>query len=875
MSRLLLSGLALTLCGFDWGGRLGRLRSDLSNPDTEVRASAVRELRAHPAGDVADLVLAALEDVELRVRLDAALTAGRLRLEPAVPILSTWLESDDDEVRAVAAEALGLLDASRGPESRMHPEIGVALVRSLSDPRASVRSAAIAALALRHRDPGAASAVVRALDDPDGSVRAAAAQALSELGSEALEDGRAPGANIVVALSSHASDEASEVRVAIAASLGALGDARGATALRRLLGDPLAEVRLVAALGLGRLRIDDAATELAALSRATSSGEEREVAQAAVAALGRLRGEASFLALADAGASASSEIASTATAALEERLRLEPEPTRALLVATLQSPEAPRATWVVAMLARGAVRGLPDAAAPIAGLAAGGRAAPEVALLALGHAGGDAALRYLLVALEDAQREGTSLDGALLGLTAYFDLEGPDGRATEPLLAALQRSLSEDEGRDEETDRARLVTLLGRTASSRSASVLLRVLATDGDPRVLRESLVALSLLDLSLLDGDQLRALGVEAIPEIERALRHRVAQVRMAAARALGALGDRPALDRALIDLTDEPRLDRGAILSGVAHLCRRLALTEDDARRIAHTLGQRLLDEDPTLADLALDALASWGSAAALDEILGALDHADASRIPTLLSALGRFADPRAHARLESEVRARLAPESREIEALRAAVLVLGEHGTAADAQLLFTHWEHLSWPASAAASFSLARLARRGELSSTEAPLFVPLFCALGASHDPIVRANVAVSLAALGGTCDAISPERWMERPHAPVVRAAAARWLTAIDPDAERGMARCLDDLPPPSVHAACSAPALRGLLDTPLEITASAGGALARDREVALVLGDGSIALARTDANAHFALPHAPEGALWLEEPSSLPLEP
>lgn len=843
---LLVCSLACaSLVGFDWVARRGRLARELESPDPSARGAAVRELAAHPAADVEPWILTALEDDDPQVRADAAWASGRLRLLAAVPTLLVWLASQDEEVRAVAARALGPLE---------EPTITEALVRAVGDARASVRMAAIEGLEARPLDDAAGalrtSALIAALGDSDASVREAAAGALAV--------GVSEGAAALFALSSAAGDDAPEVRAAVARSLGALGDQRAGSTLRRLLGDPSADVRTAAALALGRLRYGGATPELAALTLALASAEEREVASAAIAALGQVPGAEAFAALAAAAQRAGSgALATTARAALQERLRWNEAECRAELIEALRLGEPSQVQWITAMLASDLVRGLPEASPALLELMAAGRVPEEQALRALGLTGGDLALGALLVALEDAQRAGAPLDAPLDGLTSYFEIEGADGRASDPLLACLERAR-------EPAERERLIALLGATRSVRSAPLLLRELSRTTSPTTERALLRAIALLPEGAVPTAEIEAL--------ERSLRSHHPEVRLAAADAVSAHGDLDSLRRLLGALEREASVDRLAGLRTLADLARRLDPEEATAADVASALCRRVASDDAGLADAAIDALARWNAPRALEALLQARAAGlGETRMARVIGALGRFEAPRARQVLRAIVRDALGDQARgpHGEVLRAAVLAIGEHGDASDGGWLLDHFGALRWPASASASFSLARMARRQVLDAAQSEGL----CRLGEQHDPIVRANVAVALASLGARCARLSPDAWLERPHASIVRGAAARWASALG---DRGaLRRCLDRLPPPSVSRACAEPALGPLTDT-LELRAlGIDGAALPDAEVALILADGTVALLRTDANANVSLPHAPVGAAMLEAPQNLPLEP
>lgn len=157
-------------------------------------------------------------------------------------------------------------------------------------------------------------------------------------------------------------DERTEIRAAAATSLGLIGDAVSAPSLGEALNDPAPEVRYAAALALGRLPAEGAATRL---TRAMRSDPSWWVRYAAVLALGRVK--KGFVA-----------------GALEESLRVEPKwQIRMLAVRSLQDVGGPRAAGAVASALRDKDSGVRTAAA-----------------MALGEIGDDSHLERLNAALK-------------------------------------------------------------------------------------------------------------------------------------------------------------------------------------------------------------------------------------------------------------------------------------------------------------------------------------------------------------------------------------------------------------------------------------------------------------------------------------------
>ena len=154
-----------------------------------------------------------------------------------------------------------------------------------------------------------------------------------------------------------------------------------------------------------------------------------------------------------------------------------------------------------------------------------------------------------------------------------------------------------------------------------------------------------------------------------------------------------------------------------------------------------------------------------------------------------------------------------------------------------------------------------------------------------SRDPWIRANLAIALAALGaGACaDGPDPLRWIDPPHAGVVRAATARWLAAGVAagtiDRARGsdaLTRCAGASLPGAAQRACREPTLPELGGPADVIAWSADGREPlRAAPIALRLADGSVLVTVTDDAARVLLRDAPRGPIALDRPSSLPLEP
>jgi HEAT repeat protein len=152
----------------------------LASPDDEAARGALAEALLDAGPPAVDELLAALRDDTLgpRVRWLIVVVLGELRAIPAVADLLACLESEDDELRARAAHALGKIG-----DPRAVPALDA--IAADGGPW-QVRTAASAALGALG-DPTAVGGLLRALAAEEWAVRDAAARSLTELGEPAVE----------------------------------------------------------------------------------------------------------------------------------------------------------------------------------------------------------------------------------------------------------------------------------------------------------------------------------------------------------------------------------------------------------------------------------------------------------------------------------------------------------------------------------------------------------------------------------------------------------------------------------------------------------------------------------------------------------------
>ncbi|MEZ4336454.1 MAG: HEAT repeat domain-containing protein [Sandaracinaceae bacterium] len=842
IATALLVALALPGLGFQWEGRLARLRRELRDPDPARRREVVELLSSYPAAEVRDSLLGALEDEDAGVRTEAAEAVGRVRLREAVPLLLDWLDDPDADVRAAASRALGSIG-----EDRAIPR----LVRVLGDRQGDVRRAGVAALAAI----GGESVVVPILgrlDDVDARVRVDAATVLGHLG-----DPRA-----AVPLVGRARDDAPEVRAAVYSALGDLGDARAVPALVQGLRDDAPEPRLAAVAALGRLGSPESVRPLVAT---LAESEDPRLSSAVTAALGQIRGPAARGALVEAlepsatRAMAAQTLVDQARRDARRQLVEDADATVAALAAALGGANDPAHASAVAttLTEISAFHPIPGAAPALLAALREGRGDPPVVLRALGATGAEEVLMPLL---ERVRAEQVPVRLAVFeGLRRYFDRSGPDGRAADPLLAVL--------GDVTAAERIPVIELLGRVRAARALPTLRQLLTHD--QAELR--LAAIQAIG-SIGDPD-----GASAIAEL---LDDRDGRLRFEAARAIGRVASAETVERLVARALDREPTDRHALLLALAGALPRLAEADElpapTAERTLTVLLRLARGDDEPLAARALDAVAAWHPTEAAEPLARMSGPAGPRRALAIARALGAIDDPRAREALRGLM------ERRSVSLRTEAASVMGEHGGPEEAALLLERGPEMPWPASAAAAFALARLARRGvlDVDAARGPL-----CAMASSHDPFVRANVATAMAALAAPpCDGgVHPLDWLDRAHASVVRGPAARWARAA---ADAGhtnpapvieaLTSCSDEPLTPDVAAVCARPALPPL-DSSVDVFAygSDEETLLSSRLTALRLGDGSVWVTFTDANGHLRLRDVPAGRLLLEDPSATPLEP
>jgi len=244
-----------------------QLTAALVDRDALIRMHAVEAVKEAMGSGGRDQILAAFLDAQAPVRFVAAMAAGELRLEPALPLLRRAMNSDKDSHVQIAA----IFALHRMGDTRYSSGLEEAL--KSFDPE--VRSNSAVALG-RLGEKSAIKILRPVLRDPKAETRLQAAEAIWRLGDE-------EGLKYLVAasLSGHPAHK-------IVAIMGLAGprDRRVIEHVRAGLDSEYIEVALVACRALGMLGSDEAYM-LAA--NATRSGEwqQRHLAALALGSIGR------------------------------------------------------------------------------------------------------------------------------------------------------------------------------------------------------------------------------------------------------------------------------------------------------------------------------------------------------------------------------------------------------------------------------------------------------------------------------------------------------------------------------------------------------------------------------------------------------------
>ncbi len=554
---------------------VGPLLAALRDPDRNVRRNAAGLLARLGATEAVEALAETLADEDWRVRMAAAEALGSLGGDSALTALAVALHDPDAEVRVAVAEALRALGDPRG-----------ALVAAVEDPDCDVRRVAIEAVG-RNETADRVPLLVRALADPDWGLRRAAVAALVALGWQPEDD--AQRATVAVA----------QGRCRDAAQLGSIA----LTPLLAALGDEDGRLREEAATALRGMDDERAAAALAAgnTSRRQPTGQV-DPADAD----------------GDSGAKGEPVLPLAATEAAE------PRSFDALVKGLRDQDWSVREAAATGLGQLGDVRAAAELTIALGDEDWGVREAAAVALAALGWSG-----------LDEAQQA-----RAAIVLQQWDRVVSLGPAAVEPLVAALA---------DDEADlRQAAAAALGRIRSRRAVEPLAAALR-DRDRAVRVAAAAALEGIGWSALAAPTRASaavllrrwevavhLGRSAIEPLAETLRRDDGPARVAAAAALGRIGDVAAVGPLVRALGDRRSAVRQAAADALA------TMRHGDA---VVPLAAALNDGDQEVRAAAAEALGTIGDARAIEPLAMALKDPEWEVRLAAVDALAAIGHPRA--------------------------------------------------------------------------------------------------------------------------------------------------------------------------------------------------------------------------------------
>lgn len=751
LSLLALLTLTASAHALVWPDVPERIERGLLSPDSASRRNAARELSTLGAARATPLVLKAMNDADIEVRLAGAQSAVRLHIAPATDVALQWLGERESRLRVAACEVANAMPAPRSVPP---------LARALGDSDPQVRGACADALGAQG-SPDAVAPLSGKLDDPTPAVRAQVARALSRLG-----DPRA-----VVPLVGKVQDSVPDARQAVVRALGDLGDSRATQALLLALRDNVAEVKVEALASLGRLRAPEAASAIAPLALERNPA----VRQAALVALGRIATPDAVRALIKALGTQEDGAGTLERTSVRDALVSAGAPAVTELTALLEQPVssavATSAAWVL-----GELRATKSAPAIVAALRKG-TLPPGAALHALAGAGTAEQVPVVLEFVADPSP--VVRDEALRAATALLDPARPDGRAVEPLAATLRAP------RTSPGERAAVATLLGRTGAPRAATELAGLVSSK-DAALRLAAIDALGALGgasseakPAVGDAGAGRAVTDDALVPL---LADTDPAVRLHTAVALAASGGVKARTALLAKLDGGDEVDRYAVLAALGGI---LARHPDEA------VAARLFKGLAVAAGPERDAVIEAAGRARLPGVLRALGEA---------AAKGDVDDRRAIAAVLGGHRG--APA-----AIALAKSLAGDTDGSVRAQAAFT----LGTVGDQAVLAQLATLAKSGDADvaadaaggiARHAALtgragqagVAAVACTMLADGRAAVRANALVALAFTQARCgDGRTERKLLADDPSDLVRAAAARTIaSAPAPEDRIALDRCV-----------------------------------------------------------------------------------
>ena len=606
---------------------LGLIKALGFQKDPQVRCRAAEALGRCGDARAVEPLLAALSDQDADVRSGSARSLGPLHASEAVEPLLNALEDDHHGVRASAARSLGVLADARAV---------VPLVIALKDGYAAVREASSDALA--GIGAPALDLLIAALKDSDGAVRKGASEALVLMGGPAVDA-------LVAALRDQ------QLRGIASAMIGQIGDARAVGALLVALSDESDQIRKAAADTLDLLAWSPDAGEGGAAYWAAKGQWQKcvEIGRPAVELLiGALKHHDPAV----------RQLAAKALGDIGDVRAVEP------LIAALRGREDLRA---VAATALGQIDDIRAVEPLLAALKDGASNVRAAAARALGRLGDVGAVERLIAALKD--HESVVRQAAAAGLG-----EIGDPRAVEPLIANLKGrenvrvavAVALGVIGDARAVEPLIVALKDWRVCVPAAEALARIGAPAAAPLVATLNDTNNAVRDAAV--EALIVQIGAPAVAPLIGALSSERETAREAAADALDRLAwipdtgtagaiywavrrkwekcvliGGPAVEPLSAALKSWPRAEMRAAAAGA------LGIIGDS--RAVEQLCSALKDADPNVREAAAQALGSIGDSRAVEPLIETAKDKTANVRRTVAVALGRIDDPRAAALVAS--------------------------------------------------------------------------------------------------------------------------------------------------------------------------------------------------------------------------------
>jgi HEAT repeat protein len=798
-----------------WPDVAARMERDLASPDTGLRRAAVEGLARLSDRVATPLVLAALRDADDSVKIAAADAAIRLRIGDATQAVTWWLNSSNSRLRTKACEVAGRLPDSRAIQG---------LARALGDSDAAVRAAAADALGHHQADESVPPLLGR-LDDQAPTVRVSAIRALAH-----LHDGRA-----ALPLSTKVQDSSIEVREAAIRALGTLRDQRAAPVLSLALRDTNVNVQRAALRALGQLRASDAVDAIIpfATDRSPATRIPAIRALGAIGSPSAVRVLVGMLGVGDDAVGALER--SPVRDALVDCGTAAIGPVATVLDAPTHASAPVSAAWVLGAL------GAHDHVGDIVASMRKGLLPVAAALHALVGAGTAADVAVLLEFVSSTNP--TIRDQALSAAAALLDPSHPDGRAVEPLAAALLEPSTTSK------QQARLASLLGRTGASRAAPHLANLVQAR-NPELQLAAIDALGMLGPSGADDVLLQVVDS---PD---------PAVRLHAAAALALSGGSHARDVLVDRLDTGDEIDRTSYLVALGGVLSRLP-DEHVIARLAAWL--------PLMAGAERDSMIeAIGRAPTLSAIrvLAALttspDPADRRSATAMLAAHRGSDDAQALAR------GRLADEDPSVSAEGA--WAMGTLGTVSDIARLSELAHARATDVAANAVASIGRILAESENRTGATDDSEHVLCERVSDARAEVRANALSGLAHTRVRCDLGAAERSaLAGDPDENVRAAAARAVSRFATPADAAaLGQCAESDPSWTVGRYCLAPARAPSRTQHVLVYIVPDGARAPQPQApyCVALADATLRLGSADRRGALFDPNAPQGDVALCRP-------